>query len=195
MCIVWHWNANCVWYWNANCVFPEHCALKTTRRLRLRSKAAECRGLVNFGAQQADRMHGIHGGLRWYMLRCAADALRALSGMVREFPWPRDLACRHVDQLHTAWAGLAELDGDVFRVKPKFHLLRHLVADIAPLHGPPALYWCYQDEDWGAGPSRLLGRGADPDARPPSLGRPWPASRPLSEKVRRRAAVALRSSI
>ena len=49
----------------------------------------------------------------------------------------------------SAWNALAELSPDIFRVKPKFHMLQHLVLHVAPIHGSPASYWCYLDEDWG----------------------------------------------
>ena len=94
--------------------------------------------------------------------------MQALSVMVRVCPWPREAALRHVEALTAAWRELPELGGaKVFRLKPKFHLLRHLVAEVAPLHGPPAFYWCYLDEDWGGRAVKALARRGGRNAAAP----------------------------
>ena len=88
----------------------------------------------------------------------ATAALHYLSGMVKEWPWPKEAAVGYVRSLTRAWRELEELDGAIFRIKPKFHLLHHLVAQVAPTHGPPALFWCYQDEDWGGQAAKVAAR-------------------------------------
>ena len=94
--------------------------------------------------------------------------LPALSVMVRVYPWPREAALRHVEALTAAWQELMELGGAVeFRLKPKFHLFRHLVAEVAPLHGLPTLYWCCQDEDCGCRDMKALARKGGRNAAAP----------------------------
>ena len=85
----------------------------------------------------------------WALLAQAAHNLLELSCMAEAATWPTDLACQAMDSLLKAWSELQMLKPGVFRVRPKWHLLAHLVAEVAPRHGPPSLYWCYQDEDWG----------------------------------------------
>ena len=91
--------------------------------------------------------------------------------MVKEWPWPKEAAVGYVRSLTRAWRELEELDGAIFRIKPKFHLLYHLVAQVAPTHGPPALFWCYQDEDWGGRLPMSRHAGAAARRLPP-----WPAA-------------------
>ncbi len=35
-----------------------------------------------------------------------------------------------------------------FNIKPKCHLLEHLVLDFVPVFGSLARFWCYRDEDY-----------------------------------------------
>ena len=98
------------------------------------------------------------GGRRWELLHAATSALHQLSAMVKDWPWPRTVAVGHAQSLASAWAELAAMDEGLFRVKPKFHLLHHLVSEVAPLHGPPSLSWCYQDEDWGGHAVKVAAR-------------------------------------
>jgi hypothetical protein len=55
--------------------------------------------------------------------------------------------------LHTLWReGLAEdsplLRSCPFALRPKAHMLQHLVQDHMPDFGSPAKFWCYRDEDF-----------------------------------------------
>jgi predicted nicotinamide N-methyase len=35
-----------------------------------------------------------------------------------------------------------------FHIRPKAHMLQHMVEDKLPLFGSPARFWCYRDEDY-----------------------------------------------
>ena len=125
---------------------------------KLRAKAGETRCLVPFAWQQACRAAQQQDGRRWELLEAATASLHYLSAMVHAWPWPKEEAVGHVRCLAESWAELAAMDAGVFRVKPKLHLLHHLVSEVAPMHGPPSLFWCYQDEDWGGHAAKVAAR-------------------------------------
>ena len=125
---------------------------------KLRAKAGETRCLVDFAWQEASRVAQHGASRRWELLLAATAALHHLSAMVKVWPWPKEVAVGHVRCLMRAWGELAALDEGLFRIRPKFHLLHHLVSEVAPTHGPPALFWCYQDEDWGGQAAKVAAR-------------------------------------
>ena len=120
------------------------------RPAKLKSKAHECRCLVPFVAEEVLRWRGLHtGDAVLNLLHQAVDSLQQLGHLAAEEEWQATPAEHLLSSLGGAWNALAEVSPDVFRVKPKLHMLQHLVLHVAPLHGSPARYWNYLDEDWG----------------------------------------------
>lgn len=117
---------------------------------KLKSKAHECRCLVPFAAEEVARLHAQNkGDVVLDHLTRALGSLRELSQLATEEEWPAMRAAHLLGIIGSAWNDLADYSPEVFRVKPKFHMLQHLVLHVAPIHGSPARYWCYMDEDWG----------------------------------------------
>ena len=88
-------------------------------------------------------------------LHRALASLWELQEMSTTRPFPAEEAKRAVDRISNSWGHLEDLDPDIFRVKPKLHLLQHLVGQVAAVHGAPSMYWCYLEEDWGGRMVRL----------------------------------------
>ena len=49
-----------------------------------------------------------------------------------------------------------------FVIRPKCHVLMHLILDCAPVLGNPSQYWCYRDEDFVGNIKRLCARTRHP---------------------------------
>ena len=123
-------------------------------------------GPLGLAAELPDAAPG--RGHRWELLVKTSTALQALSVMVRVCPWPREAARGHVEALTATWRELVELGGGDFRLKPKFHLLRHLVADVAPVHGPLPSTGVTRTRAGDAMPRRPWSGRAAATPRPPS---------------------------
>lgn len=122
----------------------------TGQPAKLKSKAHECRCLVPFVAEEVCRFHAQHEGVVVLNhLTRALGSLHQLGQLATAAEWPAKQAAHLLSIIGSAWNDLAEFSPGVFRVKPKFHMLQHLVLHVAPIHGSPAGYWCYLDEDWG----------------------------------------------
>ena len=87
----------------------------------------------------------------------ALGSLHQLSQLVTEAEWPAEQAAHLLGIMGSAWNALAELSPDIFRVKPKYHMLQHLVLHVATIHGSPASCWNYLDEDWGGRMAKMAG--------------------------------------
>lgn len=141
----------------------------------LKSKAAQCRHVADFALvlaymhrdgttarepfrfRHAHRLQGKvaeHTGLLVRMF----EGLVAYHRSCAEVPFVAD-RCREamyaflqaLGALNTLWReGIAgdSLSTAPFRLRPKAHMLQHLVADQLPVWGSPAGFWCYGDEDF-----------------------------------------------
>ena len=49
-----------------------------------------------------------------------------------------------------------------FHIRPKCHLLQHLVQDCVPLFGSPSRFWCYRDEDYVGAIKRICAKTKAP---------------------------------
>ena len=123
---------------------------------KLKSKAHECRCLLPFTAREVERMWRSEPNdpILQHLHRALAS-LWELQEMSTTRPFPAEEAKRAVDRISNSWGHLEDLDPDIFRVKPKLHLLQHLVGQVAAVHGAPSMYWCYLEEDWGGRMVRL----------------------------------------
>ena len=86
-----------------------------------------------------------------------------MSGLVHHVPWPVAAAHALADLILRSWVLLENHDPGNFRVKPKMHLLLHLMSSTCCTLGPPASLWNYSEEDWGGKMARIAKRrgGAD----------------------------------
>ena len=129
---------------------------------KLHSKAHECRCMLLFSVEEVQRAWSAEPTDPVLThLKVALGALASLQGLSDRDPWLAERAEAKLDRLITAWCALEELNPDVFRVKPKAHLLLHLVGQVAPKFGTPSNYWCYPEEDWGgklAGLAKVWGK-------------------------------------
>lgn len=141
----------------------------------LKAKAASVRHLAEFGTQLANNhMHG-RDGLTLFAfparhrlaphkrehLDLLLDMFRGMSGYTRSMercPFEAEecrtsmlLFLRSLSALHHLWrAGVEEIriNRQPFALRPKAHMLQHLVQDHISVFGNPAQYWCYRDEDF-----------------------------------------------
>ena len=141
----------------------------------LKAKAAQTRHLADFAVILANR-HKLGDASRrpWRFPSSSPHAARSadhlgllvplFEGMARFHhaclltPFP-DAECKaalymflqSLKGLHELWRDgvpIEEQRSLPFVVRPKAHLLQHLVEDKLPLWGSPSLYWCYRDEDF-----------------------------------------------
>jgi hypothetical protein len=49
-----------------------------------------------------------------------------------------------------------------FHIRPKCHMLQHLVQDCVPLFGSPSKFWCYRDEDYVGAIKRICAKTKAP---------------------------------
>ncbi len=92
------------------------------------------------------------------------QALATPSEMVKAAEWPARDGAEACHALTTSWHALrskADEDGlDLWRVRPKLHVLQHLLLHVAPRWGPPATYWGYMEESIGGKVAKMaLHRG------------------------------------
>jgi hypothetical protein len=141
----------------------------------LKAKASEVRHMIGFGLVLA-RMHrdgtptrpafafkASHRlvGRSAYHCGQLVEAFEGLDGYMRScagVPFDpaacRSFMYRHLKaagNLHRLWRlGLPEgLERRIpFHLRPKAHLLVHLVHESVDLFGSPSTFWCYGDEDW-----------------------------------------------
>ena len=114
---------------------------------KLRGRAGEVRGLVDFGVLAAHK----HLDASNPNENAAMQASLRLQGMYRNLSGavfdPESLRanCRQFCLLYSA---LAEKLPDMWRLKPKMHLLQEL-CEMQEQPSNPSLYWTYRDEDFG----------------------------------------------
>ena len=110
--------------------------------LKLRCKAAECRGLVDFTASLAE-MFSVGSEHR----RTVAIVLQLLQGIVHKATaetYDPDGVAEDSKKFSCLYAGLeagAKANGDnlSWRAKPKLHLMEELLEYASPYAGPPSL--------------------------------------------------------
>ena len=118
---------------------------------RLRAKAAETRHLVPFGVELAAEMAAAQPDSAVY--KAMSDMFVHLLAFYNTFgkqPFDKALAassaksfCMLYKQLHVHHA-----PGDLFALKPKFHLFIELAEWQTEEIGDPSRFWCYQDDDF-----------------------------------------------
>ena len=67
--------------------------------------------------------------------------------------------------LHDMWRDgvpAAEHQTMPWKIRPKAHMLQHLVCEQVQLWGSPASFWCYRDEDWVGSVKRIAARSRHP---------------------------------
>lgn len=141
----------------------------------LKAKAAQTRHLADFGLVLANsHLHGSPGkqpfrfGQAHRLAEHTPDHLghlvRLFEGMTQYHnacaAQPFSIAaCREgmykflqsLEHLHVLWRTGCVLDEhrvQPFNVRPKAHMLQHMVEDKLALWGSPNLFWCYRDEDY-----------------------------------------------
>ena len=125
---------------------------KQGKRPKLRSKAAECRGMQGFAKELALLLVRKKPGQEYFVkVLQGIDALIARSKAVDAEPWSlaefQRTGNMFLELCH--WLHDVSQENDLWPIKPKHHQLEHLVADVAPKHGSPNLYWCWLDESLG----------------------------------------------
>ena len=116
---------------------------------KLKSKAAECRGLQPWMKVLAKLLLENNPEYHIRMLS-AADALIACSAAVdgapinlEELQRTGNLFLQNYKWLHSH-SEAQELS--TWRFKPKHHTMKHLLHEVCATHGSPNLLWCWQDE-------------------------------------------------
>ena len=132
---------------------------------KLRSKAAECRYLLPFGAIVARECDD--GSVRRKTIRNLMDHFLQLAVIISSEPYDAPAAARHgrhVAQLFVALEDLARSAGDElsWRVKPKLHLFEELIQFMSFDLGSARNFWTYQDESWGGWLSNCAARRGGP---------------------------------
>ena len=123
-----------------------------TSPAKLRAKAAECRGLIPFGAALAKEFH--NGDPHRLIVAHLMNHLEEISVLVTYVPYQAEMTtqtCKRFALLYTALEREALEQGDSvsWRTKPKLHLLQELLEYTALEAGSPSRYWTYMDESWG----------------------------------------------
>jgi hypothetical protein len=102
--------------------------------------------LVGRSAYHCGQLVELFEGLHGYMSACAAvpfDPAACRSSMYRHL--------KAAGNLHRVWrTGVPEgvERGIPFHLRPKAHMLQHLVHESIDLYGSPSTFWCYGDEDF-----------------------------------------------
>ena len=122
---------------------------------KLRSKGAECRGLVPFGFELATEMQAKDPSeLNLTMLRMMTQLL-AYYDLLSNSDYPAELAgqlCRECCLYYKALSDRAKrVHGDDTKrwtVSPKFHMWQEVSEFQTKDLGSPRDFWCYKDEDF-----------------------------------------------
>ena len=168
----------------------------------LKSKAAQCRHLADFGLSLAQRHR--YGGLGRGAFRFRESSRmyantdehldlleRLFQGLVQyhracsAVPFPEDQCRQGMYDFLGALSGLNRLwrhglpadhseKGLPFHLRPKGHGLQHLVADKLFLFGSPSAFWCYRDEDYIGAVKRIA----------QASKHPWTIEKRVMEKLR-----------
>ena len=110
--------------------------------------------------QHLDLLVSTFSGLARYMRSLHVlpfDPIECRSGMM--------LFLTSLADLNELWRrGLSEelAASQPFHLRPKSHMLEHLVCDQVDEHGNPADFWCYRDEDHVGLIKRICAKTSDP---------------------------------
>ena len=121
---------------------------------KLRTKGAETRGLVPFGAQLAREHNANEGSSRSHALMRTFKYLLEFYMFVSQEPYNAPeaaIAARNFLLLYKSLGAHAGGGSDpkLWIVKPKFHMMQELAEFQAPdLDASPATFWAYKDEDF-----------------------------------------------
>ena len=124
---------------------------QTGQSPKLKSKAAECRGSQGFALELAMEMARLDPSEHNILVLQCVDALVACSAVVTALPFNlaefQRLGHHFLDSCHQlhAWGE----EDNVWRIKPKHHMFKHMLVTVAPAQGSPALYWNWTDESLG----------------------------------------------
>lgn len=121
---------------------------------KLRSKAAEARGLIPFGLELANELLGGDDQVNVAIRGCAKHLMEAYNCLsVASFS--SETLQTHVRQFLVLYCALEASSKDkLWSVKPKFHLFAELAND----GNCPSLQWTYRDEDYGGTAARVAHR-------------------------------------
>ena len=88
-------------------------------------------------------------------------------------PFNTELCCegmlqylQSMGRLNKLWRNgrpASDAKGFPFMIRPKCHLLQHLILDFVPILGSPARFWCYRDEDWVGAIKRICAKTKHPE--------------------------------
>eukprot|EP00974_Lingulodinium_polyedra_P070332 6805921-Lingulodinium_polyedra.AAC.1 len=132
---------------------------------KMRSKAAESRGLIAFGVECATDLHLHSGTLHSLTVKQCMVSLMDFYALLSLSDWNAEAGVRSCSQFCTLYAALhseAEANGEDqrWKITPKLHMFVELAEQMAPHLGNPAEYWNYCDEDfvgWVASLARSRG--------------------------------------
>jgi len=119
---------------------------------KLKAKGGETRGLVPFGLELACQLQEkqnspYHDTLVKLMARLLD--LYMLTSCVDWQPEVAGKSCREFLLLYSSLNRLAQDQGiDLWRIKPKFHLMQELFEFQGTHKGNPRFFWCYRDESF-----------------------------------------------
>ena len=120
------------------------------RTHRLSGREAEHGALLVDMCEGMARYHRACGRVPFDAENCKAAMYRFLRAMAG---------------LHRMWREglpLAEVSSQPFRLRPKCHMLMHLVSDQLQLWGSPSSFWCYGDEDFVGAVKQIAARTKHP---------------------------------
>ena len=153
------------WYDRAKPSNPIHRLTKKMIRRdgeqpKLRSKAAESRGIQGFAKELALKFAEVYPSQCALKIVYAIDALLACSAAVSSVPFDVQELQRTGNAFLEAcsWLHNFSEDDNLWRMKPKHHMFKHMIAEVAPKQGSPNLYWCWADESLGGKLSKAAAR-------------------------------------
>jgi hypothetical protein len=153
----------------------------------LKSKAAQCRHLAQFGLilanrhrsgnasrpafsfrgrmagseqEHLDNLVGMFEGLVRYHASCSVEPFDAVECRAGMYQFLQGLGA-----LNSLWRrGLPEDEHNTmpFTVRPKAHELQHLVEEKIKVWGSPARFWCYRDEDFIGAVKTIATKSSNP---------------------------------
>ena len=120
-------------------------------RPKLRCKGAQTRHMVPFGVQVAQELHEAHGTHHSAMVLELAQVLHNIYQCM-DTNWDSDLAATLSMRLATLYRELCddcqENGIDMWRMKPKLHMVQEMLEYQSKELGNPRGYWEYLDEDF-----------------------------------------------
>ena len=118
---------------------------------KLKTKGAEARALRPWIKMLAEELVQHEPDEAHIQMLCCIDALVACSAAVDLEPFNLDQFQRTGDAFLQSyeWLSFHFHEQGLWKYKPKHHMFYHLLYTVAPRHGSPHNYWCWQDESLG----------------------------------------------